>query len=153
MIAYLSGPIENAENDCADWRLSMTHWLKDEINHNVFNPVEATRGIISGITNDEFREMKKTEPEKYKKLVRKIIDIDIEAVVENSDYLIVNWDESVFKGGGTHGEITLAYYLKKPIYLINHVSLDDLSSWIFSCSTEVFDSFDDLKIYLSSLYK
>ena len=93
------------------------------------------------------------KPEIYKKLIRKIIDIDIKAVVENSDYLIVNWDESVFKGGGTHGEITLAYYLKKPIYLINHVSLDDLSSWIFSCSTEVFDSFDDLKIYLSSLYK
>ena len=153
MIAYLSGPIENAENDGADWRLSITHWLKDEINHNVFNPVEATRGTISGITNDEFREMKKTEPEKYKKLIRKIIDIDIKAVVENSDYLIVNWDESVFKGGGTHGEITLAYYLKKPIYLINRVPIDDLSSWIFSCSTEVFDSFDDLKIYLSSLYK
>ena len=151
MIAYLSGPIENAENDGADWRLSITHWLKDEINHNVFNPVEATRGTISGITNDEFREMKKTEPEIYKTLIRKIIDIDIKAVVENSDYLIVNWDESVFKGGGTHGEITLAYYLKKPIYLINHVSLDDLSSWIFSCSTEVFDSFDDLKIYLSKI--
>ena len=147
MIAYLSGPIENAENDGADWRLSMTHWLKDEINHNVFNPVEATRGTISGITNDDFREMKKTEPEKYKKLVRKIIDIDIKAVVENSDYLIVNWDESVFKGGGTHGEITLAYYLKKPVYLINHVPIDDLSSWIFSCSTEVFDSFDDLEYF------
>ena len=124
MIAYLSGPIENAENDGADWRLSMTHWIKDEINHSVF-----------------------------KKLIRKIIDIDIKAVVENSDYLIVNWDESVFKGGGTHGEITLAYYFKKPIYLINHVPFDDLSSWIYSCSTEVFDSFDDLKIYLSSLYK
>ena len=79
MIAYLSGPIENAENDGADWRLSMTHWLKDEINHNVFNPVEATRDIISGITNDEFREMKKTEPENYKKLIRKIIDIDIKS--------------------------------------------------------------------------
>ena len=153
MIAYLSGPIENAENDGADWRLSITHWLKDEINHNVFNPVEATRGIISGITNDEFRVMKKTEPGNYKKLIRKIIDIDIKAVVENSDYLIVNWDEAVFKGGGTHGEVTLAYFLKKPIYLINHVPLDDLSSWIFSCSTEVFNSFDDLKIYLSSLYK
>ena len=153
MIAYLSGPIENAENDGADWRLSITHWLKDEINHNVFNPVEATRGIISGITNDEFREMKKTEPEKYKKLIRRIIDIDIKAVVENSDYLIVNWDKSVFKGGGTHGEITLAYYLKKPIYLINHLPIDDLSSWIFSCSTEVFNSFDNLKIYLSSLHK
>tara|TARA_Y100000389_G_scaffold179525_1_gene193654 strand:- start:264 stop:557 length:294 start_codon:yes stop_codon:yes gene_type:complete len=97
--------------------------------------------------------MKETSPKKYKNLIRQIIDIDIKAVVEESDYLIVNWNKSVFKGGGTHGEITLAYYLKKPIYLVNHVPLDDLSSWIFSCATEVFDSFDDMKIHLLSTYK
>ena len=82
-----------------------------------------------------------------------IIDIDMEAVVNSSDYLIVNWDKSVFRGGGTHGEITLAYFLKKPIYLVNHVPFDDLSSWIFSCSTEVFDSFEDLKTHLTKKYK
>ena len=153
MIAYLSGPIENAANDGADWRELITLWLKDEIEHDVFNPVLATRKIISNLTNSQFREMKETSPKKYKNLIRQIIDIDIKAVVEESDYLIVNWNKSVFKGGGTHGEITLAYYLKKPIYLVNHVPLDDLSSWIFSCATEVFDSFDDMKIHLLSTYK
>ena len=153
MIAYLSGPIENAENDGAGWRELITQWLKNEIGHDVFNPVEATRDIIKGLSNEQFREMKKIEPQNYKRLIRQIIDIDIEAVVEQSDYLIVDWNKSVFKGGGTHGEITLAYYLKKPIYLVNHVPLDDLSSWIFSCATEVFDSFDDMKIHLSSVYK
>ena len=153
MIAYLSGPIENAENDGANWRDSITPWLKNEIEHDVFNPVVETRKIISDLTNTQFREMKETDPKKYKKLIRQIIDIDIKAVVEESDYLIVNWNKSVFRGGGTHGEITLAYYLKKPIYLVNHVPLDDLSSWIFSCATEVFDSFDDMKIHLTSLYK
>lgn len=153
MIAYLSGPIENAANDGADWRELITPWLKDEIEHDVFNPVLATRKIISNLTNSQFREMKETSPKKYKNLIRQIIDIDIKAVVEESDYLIVNWNKSVFKGGGTHGEITLAYYLKKPIYLVNQVSLDDLSSWIFSCATEVFDSFDDMKIHLLSTYK
>ena len=153
MIAYLSGPIENAANDGADWRELITPWLKDEIEHDVFNPVLATRKIISNLTNSQFREMKETSPKKYKNLIRQIIDIDIKAVVEESDYLIVNWNKSVFKGGGTHGEITLAYYLKKPIYLVNHVPLDDLSSWIFSCATEVFDSFDDMKIHLLSTYK
>ena len=153
MIAYLSGPIENAENDGANWRDSITPWLKNEIEHNVFNPVVETRKIVSDLTNTQFREMKETDPKKYKNLIRQIIDIDIKAVVEESDYLIVNWNKSVFRGGGTHGEITLAYYLKKPIYLVNHVPLDDLSSWIFSCATEVFDSFDDMKIHLTSLYK
>ena len=153
MIAYLSGPIENAENDGANWRESITPWLKDEIKHNVFNPVLATRKIISNLTNTQFREMKDTNPKKYKNLIRQIIDIDIKAVVGETDYLIVNWNKSVFRGGGTHGEITLAYYLKKPIYLVNHVPLDDLSSWISSCATEVFDSFDDMKIHLLSKYK
>jgi hypothetical protein len=153
MIAYLSGPIENAENDGANWRESITPWLKDEIKHNVFNPVLATRKIISNLTNTQFREMKDTNPKKYKNLIRQIIDLDIKAVVGETDYLIVNWNKSVFRGGGTHGEITLAYYLKKPIYLVNHVPLDDLSSWISSCATEVFDSFDDMKIHLLSKYK
>ena len=153
MIAYLSGPIENAENDGANWRESITPWLKDEIKHDVFNPVLATRKIISNLTNTQFREMKDTNPKKYKNLIRQIIDIDIKAVVGETDYLIVNWNKSVFRGGGTHGEITLAYYIKKPIYLVNHVPLDDLSSWISSCATEVFDSFDDMKIHLLSKYK
>jgi hypothetical protein len=153
MIAYLSGPIENAENDGANWRESITPWLKDEIKHDVFNPVLATRKIISNLTNTQFREMKDTNPKKYKNLIRQIIDIDIEAVVGETDYLIVNWNKSVFRGGGTHGEITLAYYLKKPIYLVNHVPLDDLSSWISSCATEVFNSFDDMKIHLLCEYK
>ena len=153
MIAYLSGPIENAENDGASWRELITQWLKNEISHDVFNPVEATRDVIKGLSNEQFREMKKIEPQNYKRLIRQIIDIDIKAVVEQSDYLIVDWNKSVFRGGGTHGEITLAYYLKKPIYLVNHVPLDDLSSWISSCATEVFDSFDDMKIHLLSEYK
>ena len=153
MIAYLSGPIENAENDGADWRKSLTPWIKNTLNHKVFNPVIATRDITKGLTSDEFRNMKRSDPDKYKKLIRKIINIDIEAVVNNSDYLIVNWNKSVFRGGGTHGEITLAYFLKKPIYLVNNVPFDDLSSWIFSCSTEVFDSFEDLKTYLIKKYK
>ena len=95
----------------------------------------------------------KSDPEEYKKLIRKIIDIDIDAVVNKSDYLIVNWEKSVFRGGGTHGEITMAYYFKKPIYLVNKVPIDDLSSWIYSCSTEVFNSFNDLKSFLIKKYK
>ena len=153
MIAYLSGPIENAENDGADWRISMTDWLKYNVGHSVFNPVEATQEITKGHHGNSFRDMIRTRPEEYKKLIRKIIDIDIDAVVNKSDYLIVNWEKSVFRGGGTHGEITMAYHFKKPIYLVNQVPIDDLSSWIYSCSTEVFNSFKDFKSYMIKKYK
>ena len=84
VIAYLSGPIENAENDGADWRKSLTPWIKNTLNHKVFNPVIATRDITKGLTSDEFRNMKRSNPDKYKKLIRKIINIDIDAVVNLS---------------------------------------------------------------------
>ncbi len=77
---------------------------------------------------------------------------DLDAVVHKSDYLIVKWDESVFRGGGTHGEVTMAYWLGKPVFLVNRLPIDDISSWIFSCSEHIFDNFEDLKKKLEELY-
>ena len=152
MIAYLSGPIENAENDGVDWRNMMTEWLSSNLNHKVFNPVEETKSIIDKISIEDFRFLKTKNPDEYKKIFRKIIKIDLEAVVNEADYLIVKWDESVFRGGGTHGEITMAYWLNKPVYLVNSLPINDVSSWVLSCSDEVFDSFDSLKKRLLILH-
>ena len=96
--------------------------------------------------------MKTTDPKQYKKIIRKIIQVDLDAVVKGSDYLIVNWDESVFKGGGTHGEITMAYWFNKPIYMVNSLPIEDVSSWVFSCTEYVFSNFEDLKIKLKEIY-
>tara|TARA_X000001036_G_C20408208_1_gene695843 strand:+ start:286 stop:747 length:462 start_codon:yes stop_codon:yes gene_type:complete len=152
MIAYLSGPIENAKNDGANWRNIMTEWLGLKLNHDVFNPVIETKNIIEKYQGKDFREMIKTNPQEYKKVIRKIIKVDLESVVHQTDYLIVKWDKNVFKGGGTHGEITMAYWLGKPVYLVNKLPIDDMSSWIFSCSEEIFDNFEDLKKKLKAIY-
>ena len=152
MIAYLSGPIENAHNDGADWRNDITQWLKQNLNHQVFNPVTETKSITKELNTDDFRLMKTTNPEEYKKIIRKIIQVDLDAVVQGSDYLIVNWDKSVFKGGGTHGEITMAYWFKKPVYMVNTLPIEDVSSWIFSCTDFMCSSFDDLKTELKKKY-
>ena len=152
MIAYLSGPIENAKNDGASWRKMMTDWLNEKLNHKVFNPVIETKPILEKYRGKNFREMKKTSPLEYKRVIREIIKVDLESVVNQADYLIVKWDKTVFKGGGTHGEITMAYWLGKPIYLVNELPVEDISSWIFSCSNYVFNNFDDLKSKLKKLY-
>ena len=153
MKAYLSGPIENAENDGASWRQDMTLWLKDNLNHEVFNPVLETKNIIGHLNPSIFRSMKKTDPIEYKNIIREIIKLDLEAVINDSDYLIVNWDKSVLKGGGTHGEVTMAYWIKKPIFIVNSLPIDDMSSWIFSCSDFIFNDFKSLKKKLTQLYK
>jgi len=153
MKAYLSGPIENAENDGASWRHDMTLWLKNNLNHKVFNPVIETKSIIGNINSSNFRAMKKTDPIKYKNIIREIIKLDLEAVINDSDYLIVKWDKSVLKGGGTHGEVTMAYWIKKPVFIVNSIPIDDMSSWIFSCSDFIFNDFKSLKEKLTQLYK
>ena len=152
MIAYLSGPIENAKNDGANWRNIMTKWLGLKLNHDVFNPVIETKNIIEKYQGKDFREMIKTNPQEYKKVIRKIIKVDLESVVHQADYLIVKWDKNVFMGGGTHGEITMAYWLGKPVYLVNNLPIDEVSSWIFSCSEEIFDNFENLKKKLELIY-
>ena len=152
MIAYLSGPIENAINDGAGWRTMMTDWLDKKLNHNVFNPVIETKPIIDRYGGDNFRDMKKTNPLEYKKIIRKIIKVDLESVVNQADYLIVKWDKTVLKGGGTHGEVTMAYWLGKPVYLVNNLPIDDVSSWIFSCSEQIFENFKSLKDRLETIY-
>jgi len=152
VIAYLSGPIENAHNDGADWRNDITQWLEQNLNHQVFNPVTETKSIIKELNTDDFRLMKTTNPEQYKKIIRKIIQVDLDAVFKGSDYLIVNWDKSVFKGGGTHGEITMAHWFKKPVYMVNTLPIEDVSSWIFSCTDLICNNFEDLKTELKKIY-
>ena len=39
MIAYLSGGMENAVNEGADWRIDISNWLKENLDHNVIDPV------------------------------------------------------------------------------------------------------------------
>ena len=153
MKAYLSGPIENAENDGASWRQDITLWLKDNLNHEVFNPVLETKNIIGHLNPSIFRSMKRTDPIEYKNIIREIIKLDLEALINDSDYLIVKWDKSVLKGGGTHGEVTMAYWIKKPIFIVNSLPIDDMSSWIFSCSDFIFNDFKSLKKKLTQLYK
>ena len=152
MKAYLSGPIENAENEGASWRQDMTLWLKDNLNHKVFNPVLETKNIIGHLNPSIFRSMKKTDPVEYKNIIREIIKLDLEALINDSDYLIVKWDKSVLKGGGTHGEVTMAYWIKKPIFIVNSLPIDDMSSWIFSCADFIFNDFKSLKKKLKQLY-
>ena len=78
MIAYLSGPIENAHNDGADWRNDITDWLGKELNHQVFNPVNETKILTKDLNTEDFRMMKTTNPKQYKKIIRQIIQVDLE---------------------------------------------------------------------------
>ena len=153
MIAYLSGGMENAKDEGSDWRIKMTKWLKENLGHDVIDPVLESEKRVIELGAENYRAWKKSNPTKFKEFIRILINQDLRSVIGQVDYLIVLWDESVIYGGGTHGEVTMAYWVDKPVYLVNKLPLERLSAWISSCSTETFGSFDNLKKSLLTAYQ
>ena len=153
MIAYLSGAMENAKNEGSAWRNEMTIWLKDELNHSVIDPVIDTAKFVGKTDSQNYRDWKTSDPNRFKEFVRQAIDHDLDSVINKSDYIICLWNNEVLSGGGTHGEVTMAYYFNKPIYLINQLNVpNQISGWIMSCATEIFKDFKSIQKRLIEIY-
>ena len=148
MIAYLSGAIEYSHDEGEGWRNNITEWLASKLHHSVINPVEESRLIISNTDSHNYRNWKETDLKRYKNFINKFVLRDIKAVTKEANYIICLWNKEVFKGAGTHGEVTLAFEHGIPVYVVNQVPLTDLSGWIIACSAEVFENFEELKLFL-----
>ena len=152
MIAYLSGGMENAKEDGKKWRQEITIWLERNIGHTVIDPVILSKKLAIKHNANDYRKWKISDPEKFIKYFRLVIDQDLKGIVMQADYIICLWDQTVLNGAGTHGEVTIAYYEGKPIYLINKLSKANLSGWIMSCATNIIPDFTSLKKILIKNY-
>ena len=153
MIAYLSGAMENAKNEGSAWRNEITIWLKENLNHSVIDPVIDTMKFVGKTDSQNYRDWKTSDPNRFKEFVRQAIDNDLDSVINKSDYIICLWNNEVLSGGGTHGEVTMAYYFNKPIYLINQLNVpNQISGWIMSCATEIFKDFKSIQKRLIEIY-
>ena len=152
MKAYLSGGMENAPDLGRAWRADISRWLSDELGHDVFNPVEVEHELLTDEELITFRGWRFNERDRFKATVRKLIERDLNVIETSVDYIICYWDNSVLKGGGTHGEVTTAYRLGVPVYLVVGMPFQEVSSWILGCSDKEFNSFDELKVFLSEKY-
>ncbi|MBM4165383.1 MAG: hypothetical protein FJ218_00395 [Ignavibacteria bacterium] len=152
MNVYLSGGMEYATNDGGDWREELQRFLEQELHHEVFNPTEKSKELFATKYNNvDFRKLKFDNIERYTEIVRELVEIDCEEIVKRSDYVICYWDESAAKGAGTKGELTLAKYFGKPVYLISEMSLQEIPGWVLGCCTKIFRSFILLKDFLRNL--
>ncbi|MGC8596090.1 MAG: hypothetical protein ACP5MI_10875 [Candidatus Kryptoniota bacterium] len=151
--AYLSGGMEYADNYGADWRTEMEHWLKSELGHEAFNPVKASDEFLSkNYPNFDFRLSKLSDLPVHKKIAAEIVRIDSTEIILHSDYLICYYDESAQRGAGTKGELTVAAIFGKPVFLVNGLSLESIPSWVIGCSTDIMNSFGDLKAFLKQRF-
>ncbi|MBS4028974.1 MAG: hypothetical protein KGZ58_10085 [Ignavibacteriales bacterium] len=149
MNVYLSGGMEYANNDGGDWREELQTFLEKELHHEVFNPTQKSRELFATkYKNVDFRKLKFENIERYTEIVCELVEIDSEEIVKRSDYVICYWDESAAKGAGTKGELTLAKYFGKPVYLVTEFPLQDIPGWVLGCCTKIFRSWGEVKGFL-----
>ncbi len=147
---YLSGGMEYADGEGAQWRTEMQQWLEQHLGHSAFNPnVESSRFFTTYYPSIDFRKLKTENIELYQEIVRQLVELDCKEIAEHSDYVVCYWDEGAAKGAGTKGELTMAKFFGKPVYLITSFPLHELPGWVLGCVTKTFNSFEELKKFLS----
>lgn len=157
---YLSGGMQFAESLGGAWREELSAQLKD-IN---FTPLNIT-------DMDAFFEKKhpdvKLLPSKnnkdvdiniYRQLFREhFIEPDTKLITEQTDAVIVLYDESARKGAGTTSEVMHAYNQDIPIFMVclDYKSEEEVflntSAFFTGMVTKIFTNFNDLTSYLSNL--
>ena len=150
MRVYLAGAIEAAPDSGTTWRRELTHYLETELDWNVFDPSQHELDFLTNTEKANFRQWKSTDITRFKPVIKKIIDRDLDQLLKKCQVVICLWDDYVIPGGGTHGELTLAYEHGLPVYLVLGMPIEKVSSWIIGCTTEIFSDFDELKQYLLS---
>ena len=151
--AYLSGGMEFAKGEGIDWRMEMDGWIREHLHHTVYNPnVESEAFLSKNLPGGRFRELKSENIEKYVALVRKLIDMDSHEIAERTDYVVCYWDESAQRGAGTKGEVTMARFTGKPVFMVTSMKLQDIPGWVLGCTQKVFDSFESLRTFLAEEY-
>ncbi len=150
---YLSGGMEFARGEGLDWRMDMDQWVRNNLGHSVYNPnVESEKHLAVKLPNIRFRDLKTQDLPRYVEIVRDLIDFDVHEIAERTDYVVCNWDESAQRGAGTKGELTMARYTGKPVYMVTTMNHADIPGWVLGCTTQIFGSFDELKQFLRSQY-
>ncbi len=147
-LVYLAGAIENAPDSGRSWREEISLFLEKELNQNVFNPCLEENHVLTPHEFRNFRKWKATDLPRFRKVVHKIIETDLTTLLKRVDYIICLWDQYVLNGGGTHGELTVAYLHQIPVYMVSRIPLGEMSSWVIGCTTEIFSDFDQLKNFL-----
>lgn len=146
---YLSGGMEYASDEGRDWRQAMHDWLLQKVNCVVFNPnVESDKFFAKNHPSIDVRSLKNTDIVKYATIVSQLVEIDCKEIAERSDLVICYWDDSAMRGAGTKGELTMAKYFGKPVYMVTTMPYKEIPGWVLGCTTLIFSSFDELKKFL-----
>jgi hypothetical protein len=134
------------------WRQQMRDWIQETLNHRVFDGVEEARRILS---EEELRNLalwKTADRERFRKVMRFIINHDLDVLARRADYVVCHWDMAAARGAGTQAELTAAFRKGIPVYVVTEFPADQLSGWVLGCTDKIFTTFDELKLFLATAY-
>jgi hypothetical protein len=151
MHVYLCGAVEYSPDHGRSWRAAITSFLQ-EFGHQVYDPALDDRKNLTEVELREFRNLKADNLPRFQKVIHKIMDYDLQRLESRCDYVVAYWDEYASRGGGTQGELTLAYRRACPVYLVTSLPVEQVSGWILGCASEVFPDFEQLKTFLRTKF-
>lgn len=152
MLAFLCGAMEYAPDGGRQWRERLRGWLQENLNHRVYDPTEEARRILSENELRNLADWKTSDLERYRRILRFIINHDLDVMANRADYVVCFWDEAAARGGGTQAELTAAYRKGIPVYLWAEMPVEQISGWVVGCTDKIFSSFEELKSFLAGTY-
>ena len=148
---YLSGGMQFKSDLGAGWRQECSSKLKSM----GYFPLDiaaldiaytAKHGhLYRSLSNDNLLQRKSN--------IRKhFIKTDINLIRNDSDAVIILYDESVRLGAGTTSEVHDSFMNDIPVFLVNDFQeLDAVPGWMQAETTRIFAAWDDLYAYLATL--
>lgn len=152
MLAFLCGGMEFSPDGGRQWRERIRLWLQENLNHRVYDPTVETRRILNEEEANNFRDWKLTDLDRFRRVMRIVINHDVDVMTNQADYVVCLWDDAAKDGGGTHSELTAAYRKGIPVYMVAEMPVEQISGWVVACSTKIFPGFNELKSYLATTY-
>jgi hypothetical protein len=148
---YLSGGMEYADDEGRDWRAQLQQWLESELDCTVFNPNQESQKFFETRYPDvDFRALKHDDEIRYREIVGQLVDLDCREIAERSDYVICYWDQAAMRGAGTKGELTIARFVGKPVYMVTAIEFGEIPGWVLGCTQNIFPDFESLRQFLAS---
>ena len=153
MLAFLCGGMEYATDGGSRWREGTRVWIQENLNHRVFDPTEEARRILSEEELSSLTEWKGSDVERFRKIMRFIINHDLNVITNQADYIVCYWDDAAARGGGTQAELTAAFRKGIPIYLVTESPVQAISGWVVGCTDKIFATFEELRQFLTATYR
>jgi len=157
---YLAGAMEHAPpNYGEEWRAIVANVIRTKWDEPVFNPYEQEPVALKefGYSHPKewipLRRGTSAEMEKYEEVMSKIIEYDIDLIVNKTSLVVCKWDKYARMGGGTNAELTFAFHNNIPVITLIDDNMSDIPGWLLPCMGAKVFNMTDLLIEIDKFFQ